>query len=132
MVLVYMTSVEKIRVLIVDDDPIAIDGLKSILQAHDDLELVGEAVSIAEVSDRIEETMPHLVLMDEDAPGLGTPELIARIKSDWPDVRILLMAVHNEHVGAAMEAGADAFIMKDSDRRHLLRTIREIGRGRAG
>ena len=131
MVLVYMTGVEKIRVLIVDDDPIAIDGLKAILQAHDDMELVGEAVSVTEVSDRIEEAMPNLILMDEDAPGLDTPELIARIKSDWPDIRILLMAVHNERVGAAMEAGADAFIMKDSDRRLLLRTIREMGRRRA-
>ena len=124
-----LTALERIRVLIVDDDPVAIDGLRSILQAHDDIEVVGDAANGQEVIGKLQEMRPHLVLMDGETMGSDALGVIARVKQDSPDVRILLMVVHADHVGEELEAGADAFIMKDSGRRELLRAIRNLGGG---
>jgi len=66
--------------------------------------------------------------MDGQIPGLDTIGVIEAIKQRSPEVKVLLMAVHNTLVGAALEAGADAFIIKDSARQDLLRTIRRLGR----
>ena len=126
------TSLRRIRVLIVDHDPVAIDGLRSILQAHDDLEVVGDAANGDEVIGKLQEMRPNLVLMDGDTLGSDTLEVIARVKRESPDVRILLMAVHADHLGEKLEAGADAFVLKDLGRRELLRSIRKLGGGHAG
>ena len=112
-----------------DDDPVAIDGLRSILLAHDGVEVVGDAANGLEVIDKLKKMRPDLVLLDNETLGSDTLEVIARIKQDSPAVRILVMAVHAEHIGEQLEVGADAFIMKDSGRRELLLTIRNLGGG---
>ena len=125
------TAVQKIRVLIADHDPIVVDGLRSILRPHEDIEVVGEAASLPDLTDMIDLMGPHLILMDGQIPGLDTIGVIKAIKQRSPEVKVLLMAVHNTLVGAALDAGADAFIIKNSARDDLLRAIRRLGRAGA-
>ena len=117
---------EKIRVLIVDDVVVVVVGLRSILNAHDDVEVVGEAATVQELNDMLKEMTPDLVLLDDETLGPDTPDAVGRIKRDLPALKVLLMSVHDVYVGPALDAGADAVIMKDASRQDLLRMIRGL------
>ena len=118
-----------IRVLIVDDSPAATDGLRTILQAHPDIEVVGEAVNGPEGIAKAEEIRPGVILMDAQMPGMDGAEATRLIKERRPDVKILFLAVHATHVDAAVEAGADGYLMKDSGRRELVQAIITLADG---
>ena len=118
--------VEKIRVLIVDDDDVVVHGLRSILQAHDDVDVVGEAATRPDLNEMLQQTTADLILLDDETLGPDTVGAVRQVKRDHPGVGILLMSVHDTYVGAALDAGADAFIMKDAPRHDLLRMIRRV------
>ena len=121
---------ERIRVLIVDDSAAVRDGLRSILSAFPDIELVGESADGLDAVDKAESLAPHVVLMDEEVPVIGSAEATRWIKEESPDVRVLFLTVHADNLEAAMAAGADDYLPKDSDRQTLVRTIREVGAAR--
>ena len=116
-----------IRVLIVDDSAEARDALGSILQAHSDLEPVGEASGGLEAVSETERLQPDVVLIDAQMPELDGIEATRRIKQSSPDVRVLVLATHAGHVEAALEAGADSYLPKECDRHELARAVRRLG-----
>ena len=121
-------QLEKITVLIVDDSPTVTDGLRSILRAYPDIEVIGEATGGLEAIAKAEELRPNVILMDAQMPEVDGVEATRFIKERLPDTKILFMAVHATHIDRALDAGADAFLMKDSGRQELLREIRKLGR----
>ena len=123
-----MDATHRIKVLIVDDDPIAADGLRSILLRHSEIEVTGTASDGLQAIDMAEESRPDLILMDAQMPGIDGAETTRRIKRRLPKSRILFLTVHPTHIRAALEAGADGYLMKDASRQELLDTIRELGR----
>ena len=123
------TRVAVIRVLIADDSPVAIDGLRGILRAHRDVEVVGEASDGSEAVSKAEELRPDVVLMDAQMPEVDGIEATRRIKASLPDVKVLFLAVHATHVAPALEAGADGYMMKDSSRDELVEAIRRLRPG---
>ena len=120
----------KIRVLIVDDSPTVINGLQRILRAHPDIEVVAEAADGLEAIAKAEELRPDVILMDAQMPGIDGVETTRWIKELQPNTRILIMAVHATHIDPALDAGADAYLIKDSSRQELVEAIRKLG-GRA-
>ena len=121
-----VTARKKTRVLIADDCPKASDGLQSILRACGDLEVVGEAADGLEAVSKTEELGPHIILMDAQMPGMDGIEATRSIKEKSPKVKVLLLTVHTWYIEAALEAGADSYLMKDCGRQELLKGIREL------
>ena len=119
--------VRTIKVLIVDDSSVVRDGLKGILRAHPDIQVVGEAANGLEAIDKAEQLQPDIVLMDAQMPVMDGVEATHQIKERLPAVKVLFLTVHTGYIEDALAAGADAYLLKDSGRRELLQAIRELG-----
>ncbi len=126
-----------IRILIADDQALVRAGFKMILEAEDDLEIVGEAGNGAEAVDMIRRVKPDVVLMDIRMPELDGIEATRRIVSategsDRP-VRVLMLTTFdlNEYVYEALRAGASGFLLKDVPPEQLAAGIRIVADGEA-
>ena len=122
----------KQSILIVEDHTILREGLRSLLSAHQDLEVVGEAENGLEAVRRAEKLLPDLILMDLSMPRMGGIEAIREIKKRRPKNKILVLTVNDSEVYilAALKAGADGYILKDSTHADLLQAIRNILSGK--
>jgi DNA-binding NarL/FixJ family response regulator len=120
------------RILLIEDHAILRDGLRALLDLELDLEIVGEAESAAAGCIAAEAQRPHLVITDIAMPGESGISIIPRLKEQLPGVRVLVLTAHctDEYVRAALEAGADGYILKDSSREVLLEGIHAILDGR--
>jgi len=96
-----------IRILITDDHAIVRSGLKQIFQQVADFEVVAEASNGGELLERLSRSVPDVLLMDLDMPGISGSELIARIRVSWPGPALLVLSMHNEPAVAmrALKAG---------------------------
>ena len=116
-----------IRVLIVDDSQYIRASLRSILQAHADVEVVADVGDGPAAVSTAEKKRPDVVLMDAQMPGMSGVEATRLVKSISPGSKVLFLAVHARHVGPAVAAGADAYLMKDAPRGDLLASVRSLG-----
>jgi DNA-binding NarL/FixJ family response regulator len=119
---------EKIKVLIVDDNEVVREGLKSILDPQGDIAVVGEAVDGLDAVAKAEKLLPDVILMDAHMPGMDGTEATRRIKKGMPDVKVLFLTVYGDYVGSALEAGASWYLTKDCRRQDLLEAIRVLAR----
>ena len=122
-----------IRVVIADDHTIVREGLKQLLSAADDLEVVGEARDGHEALQIVRENDFDVLLLDLSMPGKGGMELIKQVKSEKPKLRILVLSMHAEHQYAvrAIKAGASGYMTKDSAATQLVSAIRKVAGGGA-
>ncbi|GAA1615688.1 response regulator transcription factor [Kribbella sancticallisti] len=124
-----------IRVLLVDDQRLVRAGFRALLEAEDDLDVVGEAVDGAEAVELAVLTTPDVVLMDIRMPRVDGLEATARITADprLADTRVLVLTTFelDEYVFGALRAGASGFILKDVDPAALLDAVRLIHDGQA-
>ena len=116
-----------ISVLIVDDSLGIRDGLKGILAPHPDVEVVGEAGHGLEAIAVANELRPDVILMDAQMPRMDGMEATHFIKRHLPEVKVLFLAMIVDHRKAAVDAGADGFLLKSSGRAELLQAIRNLG-----
>ena len=121
---------EKISVLIVDDSAVVRHGLLSILRAFPDIDPVGEAINGLDAIGKVEMLEPSVVLMDAQMPEMDGLEATQRIKERFPNVKVLFLTAHAEYLDAALAAGADGYLPKDSDRQTLVEKIRDLGASR--
>ncbi|MCK4722069.1 MAG: response regulator transcription factor [Dehalococcoidia bacterium] len=117
---------EKTRVLIVDDNEVVREGLKSIFEPQADIEVVGQAVDGLDAVAKAEKLEPDVILMDAQMPGIDGTEATRRIKQILPDVKVLFLTVYGEYVGSALAAGASWYLTKDCRRQDLLEAIRVL------
>jgi len=121
-------KMERIKVLIVDDNEVVREGLKSILEPQVDIDVVGEAVDGLDAVVKAERLVPDVILMDAHMPGMDGTEATRRIKKSLPDVKVLFLTVYGDYVGAALEAGASWYLTKDCRRQDLMEAIRVLAR----
>jgi len=121
---------EKIRVLLVDDNEVVREGLVSLLDPHNDIEVVGKAVDGLDAITKAEETDPDVILMDAQMPRADGAEATRRIKEILPDVKILFLTVYGDYVGDALSAGASWYLTKDCRRQDLLEAIRTLAQSK--
>ncbi|MEU8167093.1 response regulator transcription factor [Micromonospora sp. NPDC049004] len=124
-----------IRVLLADDQALMRAGFRALLEAEDDLEVVGEATDGTSAVHLARRLRPDVVLMDVQMPGLDGIEATRRIAVD-PDlaaIRILILTNYglDSYVFAALRAGASGFLLKDADPADLLQAVAVVARGDA-
>jgi DNA-binding NarL/FixJ family response regulator len=107
-------EVASLRVLIADDHPLMLAGIRRALERADGIEIAGEARSGPELLEMIERRRPDLVLMDLRMPGVTGADCIERIREGWPDIRIVVLSACDDRpsIDSALEAGASAYIVK--------------------
>ena len=125
---------KKIRILIVDDNPILREGLKSVLSPIPIFDIVGEAGDGIEALNLVRKLHPDLVLMDISMPRMDGIAATREIKKKWPGTKILAFTIHKipEYRTATLKAGADGYLLKDSSRTELIQSIQDILDGKQG
>jgi len=121
----------RIRIVLVEDHIILRDGLRALIEIEPDFTVVGEFDAVDQCLACIEELQPDLVLTDLELPQRSGIELLARITHLAPKARKLVLTAHDgeEHVRAALNAGADGYVLKDADRDELISAIRTVSAG---
>ena len=124
---------DPLRILIADDHPVFRRGLRAMLAALPDFEIVGEATTGEEAVARAAELQPDVALMDLQMPGGDGIEATRRIAETSPQVRVLVLTLFedDDSVFAALRAGARGYVLKDTDEEELARAIRAVGGGEA-
>ncbi len=119
------------RILIVDDHVVVREGLHALLEAEPDIEVVGEATDGKEAVVRTKEVQPDIVLMDITMPGMNGLEATRLIKQDNPDVRILVLTMHedDEYFFESLHAGASGYFIKGGSSSELVSALRAVSRG---
>jgi len=120
-----------VKILLADDHTIVRQGLKLILSAHDDLEVVGEAANGREAVELAGKLRPDVVLMDVQMPELNGIEATKQMVAANPRVRILVLSMHKEavYVREILRAGARGYILKDAIDTELLNAVRSVANG---
>ena len=121
-----------IRLLIADDHAIMRDGLKRILEGHDDFEVVGEATDGFQTMEWVRKGGFDVLLMDLSMPGKSGVDLIKQIKAHAPKLPLLVLTMHEEELYAVrtIRAGASGYITKESAATLLVEAIRRVAIGR--
>jgi NarL family two-component system response regulator LiaR len=122
---------ENIQVLIVDDHAIVREGQIALIDTEPGMEVVGEAEDGFEAVELANKLQTDVILMDLEMPHKGGIEAIEEIKAENPDARILVLTSYaeDEKVYAAIRAGAQGYLLKDSSPNEILAAIRQVNQG---
>jgi two-component system, NarL family, response regulator NreC len=121
----------KIRVLLTDDHTLFRHGIRQLLSAEPDIEVVGEAVNAADVVALAREVPADLVLMDIGMPGMSSFEATRQLRKEHPETRVVFLSMYDDedYLAEAVEMGAAGYVLKDSPADQLLGAVREVHRG---
>jgi DNA-binding NarL/FixJ family response regulator len=120
-----------LKVLIADDHPLMLQGIRRALEASDGIDVVGEARSGKELLGLVERRRPDLVLLDLHMPGVGGLECIAEIQQRWPGVKAVVISASDDRasIDAALLAGACAYILKSVSPMDIPSVLRQASAG---
>jgi DNA-binding NarL/FixJ family response regulator len=116
------------KILLADDHQIVREGLKSLLQQHDDMEVVAEASDGRSAVQLAQELRPDVVVMDVGMPGLNGIEATRQITNREPDARVVALSMHSDRrfMGEMLKAGAKGYLLKDGAFEELATAIRSV------
>jgi two-component system, NarL family, response regulator NreC len=120
-----------IRALIVDDHAVVRSGLRKVLEAEPDIEVVGEAGDARYAVFETRATKPDVILMDVVMPGKSGIEAIPDVLHDAPDAKVLILSMQDDarYVREAFEAGASGYVLKEAADTELVAAVREVAAG---
>jgi DNA-binding NarL/FixJ family response regulator len=126
-----MSSADAIRILTVDDHALLREGIAALLNTESDMKTVAEASNGEEAVEQFRLHRPDVTLMDLQMPTLNGVESIIRIRSEFPEARIVVLTTYTGDVQAlrALRAGARAFVLKGCVHKELMGTIRAVHAG---
>lgn len=125
--------INRIRVLIVDDQRLMREGLATLLELEPDLDVVGEAVNGEEALLQVEALRPHVVLMDVRMPGLDGVEATRRLHMRWPEIKVIILTTFDddEYIFEGLRVGALGYLLKAISGEELATAIRTVHSGGA-
>ena len=120
-----------LKILIADDHAIVRTGLRTLLKAEPTMELVGEATGGYEALEMVEKTRPDILLLDLSMPDLDGISVTRETKRRFPDVRIMILTVHEDQamLREAIRAGASGYVLKQAAESELISAINVLMRG---
>ena len=120
-----------IRVLLADDHPIVLAGIRALLQGASEIELVGEVSSGPQALTAIKAELPDVAVLDISMPGLNGLDLARRLADECPTVKIIMLTVHEHraYVQPVLQAGARGYLLKRSAAEELVRAVRAVAGG---
>jgi two-component system response regulator NreC len=123
--------VSKIRVFLADDHLILREGIRLLLGKVPDIEVIGEAGEGGEAVAKVEQLVPDVVLMDVTMPGLNGLEATEQIKQKTPQVKVLILTMHetDQYLSRMLRAGASGYVVKTTTHSELISAIRVVHRG---
>jgi DNA-binding NarL/FixJ family response regulator len=119
---------EKIRIVLADDHPIVLDGLRNLIRAEPDFALVGEAASGLSALKIIREQRPDVAVLDISMPELNGILLSRRLAGEMPALRLLVLTLHEDraYLNQALEAGVRGYVLKRSAVENLVQAVRAV------
>ncbi len=120
-----------IRVLMAEDHKLVRQGIRSLLEKIDDVEVVGEVADGREAVQTARAVQPDIVLMDIAMPGMNGLEALARLNKDCPTTRVIILSMYSgeEYLRQALDAGAAGYLLKDADRAELDVALKTVMQG---
>ena len=120
------------RIVIAEDHTILREGLRALLSSKPDFEIVGEAEDGRDAIRRVGEERPDLILMDLSMPKMNGLEAIKEINKQNPETKVIVLTVHRteEYIHAALQAGADGYVLKDATHKELEMAIMNVLEGK--
>ena len=120
-----------ISLVVVDDHPIAREGLCALLMSEPDLQVVGEAGDGLEAVRLVEQLQPDVLVLDLKMPGLDGHEVTRQVSERWPKTRTIVLSMYRSeaYVLQALKCGATGYVLKGSGVTELIQAIREVAQG---
>ncbi|MHB1842483.1 MAG: response regulator [Sulfobacillus sp.] len=122
-----------IRLLLADDHPLLRQGIRAVLETEADISVVAEAATGQEVLDICQTSLPDMVVMDVSMPGMDGITATRVLHRTHPEVAVLMLTMHDDlaFVQAALEAGANGYLLKETAARDLVHAVRAVLHGEA-
>jgi two-component system, NarL family, response regulator DevR len=122
-----------IRLLIIDDHEMVREGLKAMLTAESDFDIIGDAANAEQAYELIHRLHPDVILLDIRLPGVSGIEICRIVAESYPEIAVIIVTTFTDEtlVAQCIQAGARGFIVKDIERFDLKRSIRAVARGEA-
>ena len=122
---------DRIRVVLADDHPVVLAGIRALLNADPWVEVVGEATNGGEALPLIRSVAPDVAVIDVSMPGLNGLELTERLTGECPGTKVLVLTVHEDaaYVQPLLKAGARGYLLKRSAAEDLLRAVHAVATG---
>ncbi|WP_425448472.1 response regulator transcription factor [Dethiothermospora halolimnae] len=122
---------EKIKVMLVDDQALIREGLSMMLGLCDEIEIIGESINGKEALKFLKDKSPHVILMDIRMPIMDGVEATKLIKEKYPNIKIIILTTFNEdqYIFEGLKNGADGYILKDVKSDEIIKGIKTVYRG---
>lgn len=119
------------EIMLVDDHALVRQGIRRIIEEKSDLKIIVELRDGLELMEALKKKLPQMVILDVSMPHLGGIEATQMIKSSYPEVKVLILTLHNrrEYVDQARLVGAEGYLLKDEVDKELLSAIETLRQG---
>lgn len=127
-----MMEFSKIKLALVDDHPLILDGLKSLLKGHAKYQVVATFSDAESALNALPALDVQILISDISLPGLKGPEMVSRLKPALSNLKILALSMHGDeaHIRQMLDAGADGYILKNSGKPELIQALDALASGK--
>lgn len=123
---------DKIKVLVVDDHPMVLEGMRAMLAQISFAELTGLAANAMEAMEKLKQDIPHIVLTDINMPEITGIELTEKIRKEFPDVKVVAMSTFKErsYISEMVRNGASGYLLKSASREEIEEALLSVYEGK--
>lgn len=120
-----------VKILLVDDHEIFLEGLENLLSSSDSIEIIAKANDGIEALNFIRADQPEILITDLSMPNMGGIELVKKVKSEFPEIKILVLTMHDDRptISEIMMAEAEGYVLKNSSKKQLITAIERLHEG---